>query len=260
MPRGVYNRKSETAGAAPASVKETFITRFDKTPVIPGQIGRPFPSAFLGGIKINVNIPPDATLAQVEQTLEIGIDRYRDLTEAREQIMPILGRILYEVRERKLFRPGHKNFTGWLRSFSQRVKMAPSTLFDTLKVVRSSPSLSTEEYQRYGAARLLLVSRVADETKPEYKELLAESLTMTVDDFRERVQEIRAKGQDARPKPHIIAVRASQQSWDRWQELVKANPNVTIAELFASVIDHFYETAQAEPKPATPETKVRRRA
>src|SRR5436190_6479049 len=111
MPRGVYARTTNGTTAVPpvASVPDVLV------------------NTLLKGIKINVHIPENATLAQVEETLEIGIERYRDLKEAQEQLMPIIGRILYEVRERKLFRPGHKNFTGWLKSFGGRVKMAPST-------------------------------------------------------------------------------------------------------------------------------------
>ncbi len=145
----------------------------------------------VGEAEIDVNIPEDATLAQIEVTLSRTIDGYTRLEAARERLAPVIGRILLTVAQRKLWRPAWKNFTAYVKGVVEaRMGFGRSKAFDALAIARAFPSLTAEQYGRYGATRLRLAAKITDEQEPAWQEVLDEALKVPVLTFGATVKQL----------------------------------------------------------------------
>lgn len=192
---------------------------------------------------IRVDIPVEASLEQVQETLALAVTGYRRLSEASEKLKPIIGRILLTVEERRLFAPRYKNFTAFVRDFVMgELGFSRSSAFDSLKIARAFPSFTTEEYQRYGASRLLAAARVTNEQAPEYRTVLDESTRITVDAFLKHVKAMKPQ-RALTSRTVILAVRVPPELWQRWKELLEAT-QLAPPDLFGALLEGY------KPKPA----------
>lgn len=189
--------------------------------------------AALGFTEVSVNIPENATLAEVENTLQLAITGYRRLTEASERLKPIIGRILLTVQARNLFKPDYKNFTQFLMDrVVVGMGLGRSHAFDSLRIARAFPNMSTEDYSRFGASRLLLAAKITDETKENYKDVLKELSKATVEEGRAKVKEL-TPGSTA--SSYTVSIRVSPEVKADWTELMDA-VEISPGELFAAAI------------------------
>ena len=239
-------------------MKQTTLTHSGTVSV---QETRDLVNMLAGAEKISVNIPPTATLTDVEHTLEVAILSFKSLTEAAERIKPIIGRILLEVRERRLWKAQYKNFTDFVRvKVGTEMGLGVTNAFEALKIAKAFPSLSESEYRQIGASRLLLASRVTDETKDTYQQTL--QLVKTAPSVEALKSLIKDMGQDAqkdRPKPYIIGVRVSQETHAQWIQLLeREGPDREKGEIFAEMLSLYVIKDQLTRKtPATAPTRRR---
>lgn len=204
--------------------------------------------AFVGVQEINVNIPEDAKIDQVEDTLSIAIAGYKDLADASERLKPIIGRILLVVQDRKLWKPAYRNFTDYLtRKVVEQMKFGRSNAFEALKIARAFPTMSNEDYSKYGASRLLLASSVVSEDTEGYQEVLTQSLNTTVDKFKEDVRGLRATS-TTRKEVFLVAIRTNAELREHWQTLLK-DTGLSASDLLAQMIDAFYVAQKRAPAP-----------
>ncbi len=189
--------------------------------------------AALGFTDVTVEIPENATLAEVENTLQLAITGYRRLSEASERLKPIIGRILLTVQQRNLFKPDYKNFTQFLMDrVVVGMGLGRSHAFDSLRIARAFPNMSTEEYSRYGASRLLLAAKLTDETKEGYKDVLKDLSKVTVEEGRAKVKEMTPS---TTATSYTISIRVSPEVKAEWIELMDS-VEITPGELLAQMI------------------------
>lgn len=179
--------------------------------------------AALGFQDITVDIPEGATLPQVEQTLGIAVEGYKRLYGGIERIKPIIGRIILAIEDRKLYRPTYKNMTEFLRVVVEgQMQFSHTAATDALRIARKFSTLSVEQYQTYGATRLLYAAQVTSDQDEGYKELLDESTRMTVEQFKEKVDIQRAEGRKA-PSTVVLTMRVSPETKGEFESLLEAS-------------------------------------
>lgn len=223
--------------------------------------------AALGFKDITVDIPMNATLLQVEDTLSLAITGYNKLRDASERLKPVIGRILLTVQDRKLFRPVYKNFTDYvMRKVVADMGFGRSNAFDSLKIARAFPHLTLEQYQNYGATRLLLAARVTNETDPDHMAFLDKSTQQTVDLMEQEVKGIAADQRSSTREPSTtITMRVKPETREEWDAMVEASglqPNDLLVACMAAMRALPKEQQAATPvvAPATAVgPKVRRR-
>jgi len=212
-------------------------------------------NAALGFKGITVDIPMDATLEQVEDSLRLAVNGYKRLAEASERLKPIIGRILLTVQERKLYKTHYNNFTAFLMDrVVAGMGLGRSNAFDALRIAKAFPSLSNEEYMRIGASRLLIAAKVTDETEANYKDVLKEATTLTVEEWNARAKEIKGTGPKA---SYTISVRVSPEIKAEWTELI-GSVDITPPELFEQMLHLLKENLSkyTARKPVTPSTEI----
>lgn len=199
--------------------------------------------ASLGFQEISLDIPQDAKLVDIEQTLSLAISGYKRLSEASERLKPIIGRILLTVQERKLFRPEFKNFTAYVTSkVCGDMGLGRSNAFDALRIARAFPSMTAEDYQKYGATRLLLATQLTSEAEPNCKEILTSATRQTVDEFA-AVVKANKQANSARVTS-TVSVRVSPEVKTAWQEMLEGS-ELTPGELLAEMITVYSNSLQA---------------
>lgn len=218
---------SSNPGTAPVPVQEQYE---------PEQIMK----AAIGFADITVEIPEAASLADVEKTLLLAIAGYNRLRDASERLKPVIGRILLTVQDRKLFRPTYKNFTEFVMAkVVNEMGFGRSNAFDSLKIAKAFPHFTSDDYQKYGATRLLLASRVTDETDPQHKELLDKATQVTTEAFEVQVKAIhgeQAKG--VRTPTTTLTMRVGPDVKEEWNAMLEASgmqPNDLLVACMAAM-------------------------
>jgi hypothetical protein len=214
--------------------------------------------AVLGGAQINLDIPADATLTQVEETLQIVVTGYGQLVAAAERLKPIIGRILVVVDTRRLWVTTHTGFTEYLNSLSARFGLARQTAFEALRIARKFPDLTQAEYAKYGASRLLLAAGITDSTDPEHRNILDQLSKMTVQEGRDKLKAARNKlkqgallNGEAPPEVVTVTIKTIASVRDRWQQALAAT-DLGASELFSQMVETWFasEVEETEPAPA----------
>ncbi len=191
-----------------------------------------------GDAEVSVDIPVAATLAEVEHTLMLAIKGHERLTEAAERLKPVIGRILLTIQERKLFRPQWKNFTQFIQDrVVKQMGFGRSHAFDALRIARNFPHLKLQEYETYGASRLLLASRITSETATDWREILDRASRQTVEEFRRYVIEVKQDRNAGKARPAVIAIRCSNDTAAAWKKVLEAHPDVPVGDMFQWLLD-----------------------
>lgn len=208
----------------------------------------------LGFNEIQLDIPAGASLTQVEHSLNIAITGFNRLGEAREALKPIIGRLLLTVKSGKLYKGSYKNFTEYIMTqVIGRYNLSRSNAFESLRIATAFPTLSSAEYEKYGATKLLLASRVTDETKPNYRSYLERAMTLTVDAFKESIAAERpTSGPNAETK--TVTIRCAVAVAERWNALLEGS-EVPASDWFATLLDAY----EAQQRAANEATNIRRR-
>lgn len=198
------------------------------------------------------NIRPLAdgeTLPQIETRLRDAIHGFGTLVGAADRLKPYIGHLMLEVRERSLWQGNYKNFTDWYqRKVIGDMQFRRSYVLDALKIAVAFPSFTAAKVSQYGITKLLEAAKVTDESKPESKDILAESLTMSIPEFRDRIREIRGMG--AREALPAITVRVEQDIRDWWDARL-SELGILPADLFLAMRDAWI-AQRARPTPTPP--------
>ena len=200
--------------------------------------------AVIGG-DISLAIPPEATLNEVEGTLAVVIDGFKRLSDATEKLKPVIGRILLTISVRKLWRKAdksYKNFTEYLEDVVvERMGFGRTSAFQALRIARAFPSLTVEDYQRFGATRLLLAASVTDEQDPKHREFLETSLTVPVSQFEASISEVREQASaKSSSDVSVLSMRIPNAVKAQWDEALRAS-EMTGPQLFAAMLAVWIE-------------------
>lgn len=203
----------------------------------------------LGNVEISLNIPDTASLSQVEETLAIAVDGHQRLIAAAERLKPFIGRILLHIKSRSLFKPGCNTWTEYKQSVSARYGISNTSLDESLQIAKAFPTMDPKEYIRVGASRLLQASRITDETKANYGEILNAAVQIPVAEFKDKVtQTLQARrlgsaepGTDAGPTWVQVSIRVLPEIRDRWQAIMNAS-GLPAEKLFAAMMDEYVKT------------------
>lgn len=218
-------------------------------------------NALMDARNISVTIPEGATLKEVEHTLEIAIKGSNTLDAIRNRLLPVIGRVLLEVEKRKLWKPEYKNFTEFVeRRIVTDMGFGRTNAFNVLKIARTYPSLSEDEYQRIGVAKLVEASKLTDESDPEYREVLDTASKQTVEEFK---QTVKTRLLEAHPlnaeRPFLIGLRVTADVMTAWQGIRNAEPDRKSDEIFSSMIDLYVVRDQLTTR-TPPQHSTARRA
>lgn len=196
-----------------------------------------------------MDIPTDATLGQVEETLGLAIKGYQRLYNGIETIKPLIGRILLTIEERKLFRPTYKNMTEFLaKVVEEQMKFSRTSATDALRIAKKFPSLTADEYKNYGATRLLYAAQVTSEAKEDYRTLLDESTRMTAEEFKSLVDSQAAQRRLEKPgvKTVILTMRVPPETKLAFEQLLESTGQ-TAGDLLTVMVHGFKRPVTATP-------------
>lgn len=203
------------------------------------------------GAELTLNIPDDAKMSDIEATLSIAITGYKRLSEASERLKPIIGRLLFTVQARRLYRPEYRNLTDYIeKKITGEMGLSRTNAFEALRIAKAFPSMSLDDYQKYGASRLLLASSITDESDPGAKALLDESTQQTVDEFSDHVKDIKSSSTSP-SQSFVVSIRLPLEWKARWDDLLNTMdmPAVEVfLELVKSYIEHHPAPASAKPQ------------
>lgn len=207
----------------------------------------------MGSSDISVNVPDTATLPDVEHTLGMVIGGYLKLMNAAEKLKPIIGRVLLTIASRRLYRPDYKNLTDYVeRKVVAEFGLSRTNAFEALRIARAFPSLSTDDYQRYGASRLLLAASLTDETDPKYRDLLDDSTQKTVEAFAEEIKALKTPSPSSM-NTFVLSVRLPLEWKDAWESLLTSS-GMSAGDLLMELINSYIETHPPEPEPKATQT------
>lgn len=202
--------------------------------------------AALGFQDITLDIPSTATLIEVQKTLGIAVEGYKRLENGLERVKPLIGRILLHIQTAKLFRPTFKNFSEWLDTVVVgEMGFGRSTAFDALRIARAFPTMSTDDYQNYGATRLLIAARYTDETREDFRAVLDESTQMTTDQFADSIQHRLTEGKPP-AQTVVLSLRVSPDNKQRWDVRLEASQLST--DDFVTAVLYAYDNASANTR------------
>lgn len=220
--------------------------------------------------KITLDIPENATLDQMIQSLGITIGGYRQLGMVMDQIKPIIGRQLIYVKDTELWQTGvdkatglkFRNFTEFLEAVIVRdFGYGRSTAFESMKLATKHNTLTADEYTRYGASKLQRVAQIMTRQKltsasPEYRPLLESARVKTVAQLDE---EIRTTNGTIRLNEDGVAevsvtIRMTKPVKDRWAALCET-AKLTSSEMFMELLSSYEE---AHVKPVAPAARTPR--
>lgn len=214
---------------------------------------------------ISVDIPTNATLHEVEATLVLAVDGFRRLNEAAERIKPIIGRILLTISSRRLWRTAekpYKNFTEYVEDVVvDKMSLGRTFTFQALRIARAFPGLTAEDYQRYGASRLLIAASVTDENDPKYKEILDQSLAVPVATFERTVNEAKSASKEAATaseETQVLSLRLSKDVKKQWDDLLHSS-EMSGPELFTEMLAMYLETEGMEGETEAPASETPRK-
>lgn len=231
-PRGQYER-------VPKAPKE----QQDMIPVQQIQSADPNQLMHLvvGAADINVNFPDGTPLQDLERTLGLAVQGYQRLSGAAEKLKPIIGRILLTVKQRKLWKGYYKNFTAFIQLKAvDQLGFSRASAFDALKIATAFPTLTTEQYARYGGTKLLIAAKVTNQSKPDYQDVLKLAESQTVDTFKATVAQLKTAG-PKRARPCVIAIRCDEATFQHWKSLIDGSD---ILERFQEMVSIY----EASPK------------
>lgn len=208
----------------------------------------------LGNVEISLNIPETASLSQVEETLAIAVEGHQRLMAAAERLKPFIGRILLHIKAHSLFKPSCNTWTEYKKSVSDRYGISNTSLDESLQIAKAFPTMDPKEYIRVGASRLLHASRITDETKANYSQILDAAVKIPVAEFKDKVtQTLQARrlgnaepGVDAGPAWVQVSIRVLPATRDKWQAIMNAS-QLPAEKLFESMMDEYLK---AHPLPA----------
>lgn len=192
-----------------------------RTSPAPGQDAtKELMRAALGFKEISLDIPDTATLEQMKETLGVAVEGYKRLQGGMERIKPLIGRILLAIQQSKKFRPTYTNFTEFLdKVVVEEMGFGRSTAFDALRIARAFPGLTSEQYQNYGATRLLYAARVTSQDEPDHMALLDHSTQVSTDAFKEEIDTQLSAGR-ATPTTVTTSMRLEPETKNLWDQLL----------------------------------------
>lgn len=215
------------------------------------------------GSRVTVDIPPNATLEQVEGSLQQVINGHQRAASFQDQVRPIIGRIILEVRERKLFKETHVNFTQWLMAVVVgRMGFSRPLAYYCLSVANSFPHLTEDDSKKYGAVLLREAARITSEDDKDYRAVLDRLAKMSSSEVIAYVKEVQ---QAATPtngetpvETKVISIRVKEECFTRWHALREQDPNRTAEELLMDMMDFYAMRQELVPRRATPTAQYAR--
>lgn len=212
---------------------------------------------------ISLNIPKEGwDLVQANNTLGHAIEGIKVLQNAAERLKPVIGRILMEVKVRKLWK-GHiqdgklvyKNWTAYVEDTAQRNGYTRLALFEALRIAEKFPSLGEAGYARFGATRLLIAAaNDVSEKSPNHLEVLESSLAGTVDDFKRSFKKSVVLAEGEEPTA-AITIRVPESLKDRWNLLCEVT-NLKGPELLLAMMEGYKLSKDARKRLAEKEAQA----
>jgi hypothetical protein len=175
--------------------------------------------------EVNEKMPDNEVLKALDQYC-FGLVK---VLATGERVRQMVGRLLIEVRKRRLYEgKGFKSFNEFLsKEVEEKHGISRASAYGAISVVAALPDLSLDQAERVGSSRLALVARVvkqeerpAEKKRLEFK-LLSRAEKMSLVKFRSSLERdgliVHSGGAD---KPQVIVIRAGKQLMAAWKKLV----------------------------------------
>lgn len=186
--------------------------------------------------------------------------------EARKisYLRTVLGRLLAEVQQRKLFRPEFSSFEAYIKSLDEKHGLSRTVAREAMQIVGAFPDLAPNDAEHIPYSNLLLAAKAAKkmDTPREVRGLLKQAPNLSLAEYRETLVEKNLLGQRGRPQGYrkikgvlgkksgpaalriIVTARLARQFKEQAQERFAGDLGKYLTHLIA--LDHgATETAEA---------------
>jgi hypothetical protein len=105
-----------------------------------------------------------------------------------EQLRFILGRVLSEIKDKRLFEPEHASFEQFTKVLALKHRLSRSTIQDSLMIARRLPDVRLEQVEDIPITNLTLVARAAKNKQPRQINKLLRDARRPIAEFRENLE------------------------------------------------------------------------
>jgi hypothetical protein len=177
-------------------------------------------------LKLRVSIQTDATPEQAREAIDAVCGALSRQESSVEHLRILLGRMMAEVKDRRLYRPEFATFEAFTQDLMARYRLSRSTVRDAIMIVRRLPTLEPEAAEGIPLTNITLAARAAKGMEPrDVKWLLKSAARMNVIEFRAKVEGDGLLPHVGRPAGKsgmvTLRLRVSKALAARWAALVE---------------------------------------
>lgn len=179
-------------------------------------------------LSLSVSVLPDATTEHAVDAVDAVCGALLRQEASVEHLRILLGRLMVEIKVRRLFRPAFRTFEAFTTDVLSRNRISRTTLRDSITIVRRLPMLEPEAAEAIPITNITLAARAAKGMQaPVVRQMLRSAAKMNVIEFRAKLESdgaIPKRGAVGRPvgRPGIVTlkIRVSRAMAARWDEFV----------------------------------------
>ena len=190
------------------------------------------------GKLLDVSLKEGITPADAMKLVDDVCDRLYKAETSVEHTRWLLGRLLADVQDRRLYAPAHYSFEQFTLALAEKHRLSRPTLRNALMVARRLPELSVKEAESIPGTSLTLIARAAiTADSRQIKKLIAEAQGKTILEFRDGVMNRGLVGRPGRPqesarKMVTVKIQVSRSLAGKWSVLVgERSPAAVFGEL-----------------------------
>jgi hypothetical protein len=190
--------------------------------------------------KVSVSVDSAATPEQIVGAVDAVCSALQRQESSVERLRVLLGRMMVEIKDRRMYWPAYRTFGAFERSVIERHRMSRTVIRDAIMVARRLPMLKPEAAEGIPITNITLAARAAKGMEAaDVRGLLKSAARMNVVEFKAAVHEQGLVGKRGR-RPGVVMVRiaVSRSLAARWTALVgDKSPAKVLAELMAGSME-----------------------
>lgn len=192
---------------------------------------------------LNIAINPDATPDQAMSAVDTVCDALSKWEASTERLRVLLGRLMAEVKDKKLYKPQFSTFEEFTQEIVKKHRLSRSTVRDSIMIVRRLPGLEPEDAEKMPLTNLTLAARAAKNMEPKaVTGLLRSAARLSIVAFRDKVADL-LPSKKVRPFGKIsIRIVVGKGIAARWEMLTRDSDP---AKIFAALVSEASRSVAA---------------
>lgn len=197
----------------------------------------------VSAVKVKVLLSDKSTPIQAMSAVDGVCAALQRSEQSVERLRVLLGRVMAEVQDRKLFEPAYESFEQFTQAVAEKHRLSRTTIRESLLIARRLPGLTPEQAENIPLTNLTLAARMAKDQKPRaIGGILKNAANMNVLEFRQKAMETLhvdgngAKGDKdthTRAKTVLLRLRVSEKVAKLWAGVVGTQD---AGEVFAGMV------------------------